>query len=652
MTKAFYGNLAINNIRKNSKGYIPYMLTCMLCIMIFYIMLAIAGHSGIQEMFGGAVLSSILNFGCGVVGIFSAIFLFYTNSILIKQRKKELALYNILGMAKRHIGRMMFFETLFTSALSLVTGLLSGMIFGKLVFLILLKITGISVPIEYELSLSAAGTCCVLFGLIFLSVLICNLGRVTISNPMELLGGSQQGEKEPKAKWFLSLLGLIFLGIGYYLAINVSSPLQALLIFFIAVILVILGTYLLFTTGSIALLKLLKKNKKFYYKTEHFTAVSGMLYRMKRNAAGLASICILSTMVLVTISTVISMQTGIGSAVDENYANDLIVRKYAASENQQKKLSEMTGEILETNHVTAKETIAYPFLEYSAQMQGSRAVSAGYDQWDGDMSTLYFIPIQDSGMQEKYGRLQQDEIIVGGKMPYEHDTLEIGEKTFHVLQRNSDFISSPAAGIMTDYFFVLVSDQQVLDQLAVQLQKEDSIPASQGYYIGVDLLEGQNKQMEHAVAEITKQAGDETRVIYKKTMREEIYSLYGGLFFIGIFLGLLFLMATVLIIYYKQISEGYEDQQRYQIMQKVGMSLKEVKASIRSQILIVFFLPLLVAVCHVAGAFNMMSKLLIALSLPDIGLFILCTVGTILVFVVIYILVYSLTAREYYKLVK
>lgn len=646
MNKSFYGSLAVSNIKKNAKGYVPYMLTCTFSVMFFYIMLNLAKDPGVKEMIGGEILQSMLNFGSGVFGFFSAIFLFYTNSFLVKQRKKELALYNILGMAKRHIGKMLFCETLLTAAASLAAGLLGGAVLGKLAFLALWKVLDIEIPLRYHLSGEAAAITCILFGVIFLAVLLCNLGRVTVSNPMQLLGGSREGEREPKARWIPAAAGLVMTGIGYYLAITVESPLQALITFFVAVLLVIAGTYLLFITGSIALLKLLKKNKRFYYKTRNFTAVSGMLYRMKRNAAGLASICILSTMVLVTVSTTVSMQVGLGNVIDENYKDDILLRQMNTTEAEERNTIDGTERVLAKHRIDIESEISYPYLEYTAELKGSRAVFAGYSTWTDSMATLYFIPIEGSRMGEQVGSVKKNEVIISGRNPFPQDTLRIGNKEFKVKEKDGSFMTSPHAGIMTDYYFVLVSDRQVMEEI----RNQDKDKMTQGFYMGINIPEAQEAAAEPALIECSEIEG--TSLMQKSVQRQGVYALYGGLFFIGIFLGLLFLMATVLIIYYKQISEGYEDRQRYQIMQKVGMSLDEVKKSIRSQILIVFFLPLAVAVVHVAGAFNMMSKLLIAMSIPNVSLFIVCTLVTILIFAAIYILVYSLTAREYYKLVK
>ncbi len=652
MNKFFYGRLAANNIKKNARGYVPYMLTCMFSVMTFYIMLSIVYNPNMDKMLGGQTLASILGFGVGVVGFFSAIFLFYTNSFLIKQRKKELALYNILGMAKRHVGRVFLLETLQISVISLIAGLLGGCILGKLVFLLLLKIMEVEIPIDYQFSLDAAAMTVMVYGGIFMAVLLCNLGRISLSNPMEMLAGSRQGEKEPKTKWILAFLGLLTTGIGYYLAITVESPLQALLVFFIAVLLVIVGTYLLFMTGSIALLKQLRRNKSFYYMTSHFMAVSGMLYRMKRNAAGLASICILSTMVLVTISTTVSLQVGVEDVIDRNMPNDVQVKCYRTlGKEEQSALVDQVDSILEENQVKVECVRSYPCGSASGMWEDNRFVP---DVSRG-LVRMHVIPLDESSMAASYQPLDRNEVLISGDHTVKSDTVMIGGLELKVKDGDSDFVGVPDRGSIEDNYYMLVADRSVLNEIAGEIGKDWFF---EHFFVGEDVDENSWDQVEKAIPQLKedlqKHQKKEVNIYVddKMSISTDFHATYGGLLFIGVFLGLLFLMMTVLIIYYKQITEGYEDSERYKIMQKVGMSLSEVKRSIRSQILLVFFLPLIVAIFHVAAAFNMMSKLLIALQISTVSLFVISTIGTILIFAVIYVAVYSLTAREYYKLVK
>lgn len=652
VNKSFYGNLAINNIKKNARNYIPYMLTCTVCIMIFYIMMAIVHNPNVTNMFGGQSLKALLGFGAWVVGFFSAIFLFYTNSFLIKERKKELALYNILGMAKRHIGRVFFLETFITSIVSLIVGLVSGIVFGKLVYLLLLKLLQVTIPMKYQFSFDAMLLCVIVFGIIFGAVLLCNMGRIRLSNPMELLAGSRQGEKEPKTKWVLTVLGLVCTGIGYYIALNVRSPLDALLAFFIAVLLVIAGTYLLFITGSIAILKMLRRKKGFYYKTEHFTAVSGMIYRMKRNAAGLASICILSTMVLVTVSTTISLQVGCDDVVENNFPNDIQIESGEGLTNDEAAAAvEKLQSVLRSCGVSVKGVRDYDFVATSGTTEGNRMQPSNQFSMDADVAQIYVISLADSSIGEQYGPLKEKEAIVSGDREFEGDTLQVGNVELDLKDGESDFAGVPVTGSMLDSCYVLVANRQM--QEAIIKDAGENL-FTRHHMIGADIDPQDWEKARSAIEELRKDKmfSESMHIDDKQRASADYHSIYGGLLFVGIFLGILFLLATVLIIYYKQITEGYEDSERYQIMQKVGMSLAEVKRSIRSQILLVFFLPLVVAVLHVAAAFNMMSKLLLALQIPNVWLFVVSTGVTLLVFIVIYVAVYSLTAREYYKLVR
>lgn len=319
MNSSIYGKLALTNLKNNRKTYIPYILTAVLTVMMYYIMDGLSRNSTI----GDQSLHLILVYARGVIIIFAIIFLFYTNSFLIKRRKKEIGVYNILGMGKRHIARMLIVETLVTAAASIGIGIISGTIFGKLMYLVLLKLLHYDIRMDFEVSADTLMYTLVFFLAIFIMTLVYNLFQIKISNPVELLHGGSQGEKEPKTKWLMTVFGVIALGTGYFIAITVDQPLAAIQAFFVAVVCVILGTYALFTAGSVALLKALRRNKKFYYQTKHFSAVAGMIYRMKQNAVGLANICILSTMVLVMISTTISLYVGMEDVLRTRYPREV-----------------------------------------------------------------------------------------------------------------------------------------------------------------------------------------------------------------------------------------------------------------------------------------------------------------------------------------
>lgn len=649
MTKFFYARLAATNIRKNAQTYVPYILMGIGTVMMFYIICTLSQNSGFNDMPGGVTVAWFMLMGCVVVGLFAAIFLFYTNSFLIKRRKKEFGLYNILGMEKRHISRVMFYEAFYVAFISLAAGLLAGMLLSKLFFLLVLKIIRVDVSFQFELSMSAVWTTLKLFGAIFLLTFLNNLRQVRLVNPIELLKGGQVGEKEPKTKWVLALLGVLFLGSGYAMAISISNPVAIVLWFFVAVILVILGTYCLFTAGSIAVLKLLRRSKSYYYKPKHFIAVSGMMYRMKQNAAGLASICILSTVVLVLISTTISMYIGAEDMIARRYPREMTVVVAEQEEAEREKVFQQIEQLLGKYREQPENTVYYPF--FSTQMhEGADGFSPAGDYADlGNLKGMYFLSLTD--YNRLYGStltLADGEVFIHSiRTPYQGDTLKLLGRSFTVkgqldAMKETGFDSAA----MMDIYYVVVKDEAVLSELSTRLGEDVR------YYYSFDFKgEISEERQNQFYAELRTLLGKGSYAECRAEARGGFYSLYGGFLFLGIFLGVLFVMATVLIIYYKQISEGYDDRERFVIMQKVGMSREEVKASIHSQVMQVFFLPLLAAGVHIVVVFRWLTQLLALLALDNSVLFSLCTLGSFLVFAVLYMLVYMLTARVYYKIV-
>lgn len=661
MNSSVYGKLAVTNLKNNRKTYIPYMLTAILTVMMFYIIDALSRNKSV----GDGNLRLCLAWATVVIIVFAVIFLFYTNSFLIKRRKKEIGVYNILGMGKRHIAKMLTIETLIIAVISIVVGLVAGIIFSKLMFLALLKIIHYDVNMVFELSVRALLNTLLLFTVIFAMTLIYNLLQIRLSNPVELLRGGSQGEKEPKTKWLLTIFGVVAIGIGYYIAITTESPLTAITKFFLAVICVIIGTYALFTAGSIALLKLLRKNKNYYYKTSHFTSISGMIYRMKQNAVGLANICILSTMVLVMISTTISLYTGMNDVLETRFPTEFEARNYNATEENMDKIDRIIEEESRSAGVKVKNMTSHRQADLSAIRTGSdfSLIETGNYAAE-DLCSLIFIS------QEEYNRLAdenvsiaEDEILVfvDTMDTYGKDTAKIGTATFKVAKELKKFpLAKKSQGRLAPTFYMVVNNEEIMQQFLNEAYADSDMQVDwKEQHINIDYivtfdLEGSQKACMKAEETIKSRIESETTPSFcdsRELNREGFYMLYGGLLFIGIYLGVMFLMATVLIIYYKQISEGYDDKERYQIMQKVGMSKKEVRHSIRSQVLTVFFLPLITAIIHIIVAFKVITKLLAVLNLVNVSLFMACTIITVVVFAVFYAIVYSLTAREYYKIV-
>ena len=659
-----YTKLAITNIKNNRQFYFPYLLTGIITVAMFYIMCALESNPGIQSMPGAKDLGLILRLGIGVIGIFAVIFLFYTNSFIIKRRKKELGIYNILGMEKRHIAKILSKEAFFTAIIAIGGGLVTGVLFHKLACMLLYRMIGFNGGITFSFSKKGVMITAILFAIVYLLTYIYDLFQVQLANPIELLQSGNKGEREPKTKAIMAVLGVLCLGTRYFIAITTKNPIKALTLFFVAVILVIIGTYLLFTAGSIALLKILRRNKGYYYQTKHFTSVSGMIYRMKQNAVGLANICILSTMVLVAVSTTVSLYVGVEDIMKERYPNEINIRAYYD-----------TG-------APSEDSIA-PIVEKSVKESGRKI------RHEEDYLELYFAAIKDQGQysldkekvktagdrvsgfvvltredcKKKYNEeipeLAENEVALFTIKKTDMDTLVLENRSYHVkeikqFQNTEDF--ETIADIMDEYYYVIVNDVQDMERLW-QLQKdiyqENSSSISRQVRLDID---GDSEQKKECFENIKTALGPEqakARILIdsRQSSLDEFYQIYGGFLFLGLFLGILFLMITVLIIFYKQISEGYDDKERFSIMEKVGMSNDEVKATIRSQVRTVFFLPILMAAIHVGMAFPMIKRLLSLFGLSNTALFAGCMAGTILVFVLIYLLVFLKTSKTYYKIV-
>ena len=647
MNSRIYSRLAVSNIKNNRKTYVPFIFTSILTVMMYYIIDALAGNDSIEI----TNVITVLRMGCGVMVVFSVIFLFYTNSFLIKRRKKEIAVYNILGMGKGHIGRMLTVETLIVGGISIAGGIAGGMAFGKLMHLLLIRIIHYDVGMEFHISVQSVSDTVILFAFIFFLTWFYNLFQIRLANPIELLRGGSAGEKEPKTKVILALIGVVTMAAGYYLAVSTKNPLEAINTFFVAVILVIIGTYALFLAGSIALLKLLRKQKKFYYKPNHFVSVSGMIYRMKQNAVGLANICILSTIVLVMISSTVSLYVGMDDVMAHQYPNDYQMTLYEASQEKIDKANKLIEEELDRGGLKKEgETACHYGTAVLISQGGNKFTTSENGTYSPrDLTELYVIPQEDyQKLENTSTSLKENEVIIYTTAEnYGRDSIQIDGRKFQVTEELDDFVleeknqSRVAPGM-----YMIVAN----DEVAMQL---DSLKSGLRYDIDFDMTGSDEEKavVEEKIADRITEELPGTYFTSRQAGTESFFSFYGCLFFIGMYLGFMFLVATVLIIYYKQISEGLDDRERYVIMQKVGMDKREIRQAIRSQILIVFFLPLLFSILHIIVAFNVITKLLGVFGLFNTGLFVLCTVATVLIFAVFYIIVFAITAREYYKIV-
>ena len=671
----FYPKLAWGNIVRNRQFYVPYLLTLIGTAAAFYIIGALAGARDLPVMNRYIYLSMFMTFGLFVIAIFAVIFLGYTNSFLMKRRRKELGLYNVLGMGKRNIARMLGMETVYTALIGIGGGILAGLLLQKLVTLFLCRImafhgTGFSFYVSREGILATIA----LFTLILLGNLLVNLIRVGRQSPMELMRSASAGEREPKSNWPMAILGILALGGGYAIAVFTNNAGMAFALYFPAVILVIIGTYALFTAVSIVALKALRKNKRYYYQPRHFIGVSGMLYRMRRNAVGLANICILSTMVLVMVSGTLALYLNSQQTLEKQFPAELSVAvRYQADQTPAFDGNAFSARLLaELREKDCPAEILYSYRRFTLSMD---EIPGGYfrrHEYQSQTKDINFLTAADAeaitGQQLtdfapvtlRFPLTAAAEQGNGGADEYSEITVEAAKLTETVPAVGGAFVNINVPvwlAVKDDAALQAVWDTQAAAQ---RVRIPGSSPNAMVFQTFCHLNTDPETQLTvereldfgqgYSAAEVG--SWERVNADSKESFTRDYYALNGGFFFLGLFLGFLFIMAAVLIIYYKQVSEGYEDRERYRIMRDVGLERKMVKESISSQILVVFFAPLLVAAIHVAFDFQLMLHLLTMFGLHEAGVTLLCTAGTFLVFAVIYGLVYLLTARTYYRIVQ
>ena len=671
----FYPKLAWGNIVRNRQFYVPYLLTLIGTAAAFYIIGALAGARDLPVMNRYIYLSMFMTFGLFVIAIFAVIFLGYTNSFLMKRRRKELGLYNVLGMGKRNIARMLGMETVYTALIGIGGGILAGLLLQKLVTLLLCRImafhgTGFSFYVSREGILATIA----LFTLILLGNLLVNLIRVGRQSPMELMRSASAGEREPKSNWPMAILGILALGGGYAIAVFTNNAGMAFALYFPAVILVIIGTYALFTAVSIVALKALRKNKRYYYQPRHFIGVSGMLYRMRRNAVGLANICILSTMVLVMVSGTLALYLNSQQTLEKQFPAELSVAvRYQADQTPAFDGDAFSARLLaELREKDCPAEILYSYRRFTLSMD---EIPGGYfrrHEYQSQTKDINFLTAADAeaitGQQLtdfapvtlRFPLTAAAEQGNGGADEYSEITVEAAKLTETVPAVGGAFVNINVPiwlAVKDDAALQAVWDTQAAAQ---RVRIPGSSPNAMVFQTFCRLNTDPETQLTvereldfgqgYSAAEVG--SWERVNADSKESFTRDYYALNGGFVFLGLFQGFLFIMAAVLIIYYKQISEGYEDRERYRIMQDVGLERRMVKSSISSQILVVFFAPLLVAAIHVAFDFKLMLHLLAMFGLHEGGTTLLCTAGTFLVFAVVYGLVYLLTARTYYRIVQ
>ena len=681
MKKGFYLRLALDGMRKNKRLYIPYLLTGAGMVMMFYILISLGGSPLMKTMRGGGTMAATLMLGTIVIAVFALLFLLYTNSFLIRRRNREFGLYNILGMNKRNISRILLWETLFSALFAIVAGLAAGLLFSKLAELFLLHMAGEEPGYALYIAPKGIAAAFLFFGVIFALLLVVSLARVGLSKPLDLLKSEAAGEKPPKANWLLAAAGVVMLGVAYYLAVSIRSPLTALFFFFAAVLMVIVATYLLFIAGSVALCRLLQKKKGYYYKAAHFVSVSSMAFRMKRNGAGLASICILATMVLVMLSSTSCLYFGGEGALRDQYPYDVI---YSVNYDSP---ADCTPAALETLVETVRPAaegrergmLAYSLMEIDGGFENGALDVSGYGRYVEIVNasasvlerirTVYLLPLSD------YNRLAGTDLTLApgealvwssGKR-YAEDTLSIeGCRTLKVrgTLKEPPFRFSSSDLVVTVYCVVIPDWEDFAGELDAYVRSlnDPMIAVTPKQFCGFDLpgvsAEEQIRVMNAGFDALNAENGGAAQTVWSglsaysyEANRGDFFSTYGSLFFLGIILSIAFIAAAALIIYYKQLSEGYEDQRRFGIMQKVGMTKREIRSSVNSQVLTVFFAPLLLAGLHLAFAFPFVQKIIRLFGVTNTPLLIGTSAVCFLVFALFYVFVYRSTAKAYYTIV-
>lgn len=670
--RGLYRRLAWSGIAKNRKFYLPYLLTCIGMTTMYYIIAFLTDNEILLSFRGGEIMQTILMLGTFVIAVFALIFLFYTNSFLIRRRKREFGLYNILGMGKRHLACVVIWEAVFLAGISLAAGLLLGILLSKTAELGMVRLVSAQTDYRLRIEVPAIRETLAIFGVIHLLILLNSLRQIHLTNPLELLRSESAGEKPPKANWVLALLGAVLLGGAYALAVSIEEPISALLWFFVAVIMVILGTYLLFIAGSVALCRLLQKNKRYYYKTNHFVSVSSMLYRMKRNGAGLASVCIIATMILVMISSSSCLYFGAEDSANMRYPRDINITLAGETPEQitdgnieryRRAIADYTSE----RGVPPKDVQNYRYINTSGLFSGDtvqcwysrEGVSASYSE----LRDIYIVSTADYAARtgENVSLAPDEVLLLTYKCSYERPTLTLAmddvSHTWRVADvRNGYFLPPTVGGFIAQMTLIVNDTASAVQDFRTYNGHVVTMQYKWVYNFNTDLGDEECVALTQGVMRTLGEVEPEQGYMYllaecRAEGSADFYGSNGALFFIGIMLTLVFMLAAVLILYYKQISEGYEDQKRFEIMQKVGMTKKEIRRSINSQLLTVFFLPLLLAGVHLAFAFPMIRRLLELFSLYNVGLFVTTTLVSFGAFALLYTIVYRLTAKAYYNIV-
>lgn len=658
MRKTLFRRMALTNIRNNRKFYLPYLLTMMLAVAMFCNMCSVSENPAFTQE---PAAKSILQFGTVVVGLFSLIFIFYTNSFLMKRRRQELGLYHILGLEKRHVARILAWEVFDLACIGTLGGIAAGVLLDRLLFLIILKMVHYAQHVAYRIDPGALTRTAFTFAGIFVLVFLYDVWSVSRASAVELLASRHAGEREPRARWLIVAAGLVCLALGYYFANTVETISSALTILFFAVLLVIAGTYCLFLCGSIAILKFVRARKNYYYRPHHFVAVSGLLYRMKQNAVGLANICILSTGVLLVVSTTVCLYAGMQDRVTIRYPKEISLSAYNIADGDAGRILEKISRTEETLGMPARDLLAYEHLDVAFLLRDGELCT---DQsqpgaaFGDDVTAVSFFTA------DTYAQMTGEKLVLSDREAAVfhcpeaiREQFRIFGETYTVVREFDDFpVRNEMEHILKNWMQVVVRDEEALAKIFRAQEEAYEIAGAMQFDVQWNVDGGEENANAFSDA-LLAAFSDKERSAYNLAVtsrywfRDGIRVMNGSMLFLGIYLGVLFLTATVLIIYYKQIIEGYEDRGRFAIMQKVGMDRREVRRAIRSQIRILFYLPLGTALIHCAAAFHLMRKILEAFYMDNARLFAGVTAIAAGFFSIGYVLVFALTSRAYYQIV-
>ncbi len=667
MTHRLYPRLAWQGITKNKRLYLPFLLTCVGMVMMTYILLALASSPILKTIPGGGTMPMILSLGSFTMAAFAVLFLFYTNSFLIRRRNREFGLYNILGMGKGNLAKVLAWEAVIMALISIIAGEALGILLSKLFELVLINIVGGSVQMDFTVSVPSVTMTTLLYLGIFALLFLRSLVTVCKTNAAALLRSESYGEKPPKANWAFGLAGFVILGAAYYIAVTIKRPLTALAVFFIAVLMVIVGTYLIFISGSVLLCRVLQRNKRYYYQKNHFISVSSMAYRMKRNGAGLASVCILATMVLVMLSSTTCLYFGKEDALRTRYPTDLSVElrftedEGGANEENIQIARGMIESVIAQDNLDVQEQFDTRSAWFSGLLSGNtftRAQESTLMDYERAVD-MVILPLEDYNcMTSQSLTLESDEAyICSPRLTYTQPDINIGELCYRIKGQQPNFggFGEDSANITTTIYLIVPDFDATVNALRTQDTRYPVVVSWQYSFNSGSPDESQVAFLRDMMGTF---ADNKEGLVYASYSvdsiafnREDFVGTYGSLFFLAILLSIVFLAAAVLILYYKQVSEGYEDQARFEIMQRVGMTKTDIRKSINSQLLLVFFLPLLFAGLHLGFAFPFIHKMLVLFNLTNLKLLIGTTVITFAVYAVFYAIVYRITSNSYYSIV-